>query len=74
MWMAQQRAADPASHLRRRPPASPRRPFTYRCGVCTAGPKRQRRWVEGAQLACHLLHPTQRALPVRVRQLDYEAG
>lgn len=49
-------------------------PGTYRGGIGSAGPERQRRGVEGAQLACHLLHPPQCALAVRICQLDHEAG
>lgn len=59
------------------PPAClphPQGPGTYRCGVGSASPERQWRRVKGAQLACHLLHPPQRALPIRIRQLDHEAG
>lgn len=78
MWRAQRRAAALAPTLARHParlPARARRgPGTYRRGVGSAGPERQRRRVEGAQLARHLLHPPQRALPVCVRQLDHEAG
>lgn len=48
-------------------------PGTYRGGIGSAGPERQRRRVEGTQLAGHLLHPPQCALAVRVCQLDHEA-
>lgn len=77
VWKAQRRAAALApAPLPGTPACTPhaRRPGTYRRGVGAAGPERQWRWVEGAQLARHLLHPPQRALPVRVRQLDHEAG
>lgn len=74
----QQRAAAPAPDLGRGPQARvrpcPLRPGTYRGGVGSARPQRQRGRVEGAQLAGHLLHPPQRALPVGVRQFDHEAG
>lgn len=49
-------------------------PATYRSGIGATGPEGQRCRVEGAQLASHLLHPSQRALPVSVCQLHHQAG